>query len=125
MVDPPPPLPPLPPGGFIRDGVTYDSEGDALPELAVQDEDDEKSLCPPVAGTAGIVTDEKAPCSPPGMSLKDPILAAAYGGRPSVKDILLTLVCQVFWALEGKLREIILWSGMVHIKISVFSRRTQ
>ncbi len=44
--------------------------------------------------TARIVTDEKAPCSPPGMSLKDPILAAAYGGcvlktkrkRYSVKD---------------------------------------
>ena len=44
--------------------------------------------------TARIVTDEKAPCSPPGMSLKDPILTAAYGGsvlktkrkRYSVKD---------------------------------------
>ena len=43
---------------------------------------------------ARIVTDEKAPCSPPGMSLKDPILTAAYGGsvlktkrkRYSVKD---------------------------------------
>ena len=36
-------------------------------------------MYPPVEGTSRIVTDEKAPCSPPDMSLTDPILAAAYG----------------------------------------------
>jgi hypothetical protein len=49
-------------GGFIRDEVTYNFEGDTLPDLAVQDEDDDESLCHPVAATARIVTDEKAPC---------------------------------------------------------------
>jgi hypothetical protein len=80
MVDLPPPLPSVPPDGFMCDGVTCDAHGDILPDLAVQEDDDNDSMCPPVAGTARIVTDEKSPWSPPGMSLQDPILAAAYGG---------------------------------------------
>ena len=93
MVDPPPPLPSVPPGGFMCDGVACDAHGDTLPDLAMK-EDDNDSVCPTVAGNARIVTDEKAPSSPPGTSLKDPILTAAYGGsvlktkrkRYSVKD---------------------------------------
>jgi hypothetical protein len=80
MVDLPPPLPSLPPDGFMCDGVTCDAHGDTLPDLAVQEDDDNDSVCPPVAGTAWIFTDKKSPWSPPGMSLQDPILAAAYGG---------------------------------------------
>ena len=81
MVDPPPPpLPSVPPGRFMCDGVACDAHGDTLPDLAMQEDDDNDSVCPTVAGNARIVTDEKAPRSPPVMSPKDPILAAAYQG---------------------------------------------
>jgi hypothetical protein len=41
MLNPQPP--PVPPSRFIRDGVIYDADGDALPDLAVQEEEDVES----------------------------------------------------------------------------------